>query len=116
MVSRPSAGDAVLLAYMRGEESQAEAEPEPFVTISSSSPSSQEGDGGNTSDSPNTSPEESFVRIPSFRLHWSSLTALPQDESTPLPAPLSATHDTRRAEYHMKDLDAFAKDLQNVWL
>ncbi|KAH9219799.1 hypothetical protein DL95DRAFT_51020 [Leptodontidium sp. 2 PMI_412] len=70
------------------------AEPEPFITLSSSSPSSAEG--GNISESPNTSPEESF------------------DESTPLPAPLFATHDTRRAEYHMKDLDAFAKDLQNA--
>ncbi|KAG4437770.1 hypothetical protein IFR05_006755 [Cadophora sp. M221] len=79
---------------MPNAEEMAEPEPEPFITLSSSSPSSAEG--GNTSESPNTSPEESF------------------DESTPLPAPPFATHDTRRAEYHMKDLDAFAKDLQNA--
>ncbi|KAH7348578.1 hypothetical protein BKA65DRAFT_262573 [Rhexocercosporidium sp. MPI-PUGE-AT-0058] len=72
----------------------AEVMAKPFVTLTSSSPSSAEG--GNTSESPNTSPEESF------------------DETTPLPAPLFSTHDTRRAEYHMKDLEAFAKDLQNA--
>lgn len=34
--------------------------------------------------------------------------------STPLSTPPSATHDTRRAEFHVKDLECFAKDLQNV--
>ncbi|KAL2064350.1 hypothetical protein VTL71DRAFT_4844 [Oculimacula yallundae] len=71
-------------------------ETEPFVTLSSLSPSSLNGGAGNPSESPNTTPEESF------------------DETTLLPGLLSATHDTRRAEYHMKDLDAFAKDLQNA--
>ncbi|CZT07236.1 uncharacterized protein RCO7_07252 [Rhynchosporium graminicola] len=68
---------------------------EPFVTLSPFSPSSRNGHGGNTSESPNTTPEDSF------------------DETTPLPGGLSsATHDTRRADYHMKDLESFARDLQ----
>lgn len=42
--------------------------------------------------------------------------SISQDELAPLSGPLSSTHDTRRADYHMKDLEAFAKDLQNVSL
>lgn len=37
-----------------------------------------------------------------------------QDEATPLLTPPSATHDTRRADFCVKDLDAFARDLQIV--
>ncbi|KAK0127369.1 hypothetical protein ONS96_006918 [Cadophora gregata f. sp. sojae] len=77
----------------------AEAVAEPFITLSSassaSSSSSAEGDG-NTTESPNTNPSDSL------------------DEATPLSGPLSMTHDTRRADYHMKDLEAFARDLQNA--
>ncbi|PVH82437.1 hypothetical protein DL98DRAFT_513879 [Cadophora sp. DSE1049] len=74
----------------------AEAMAEPFITLSSASPSSSAEGAGNTTESPNTSPSDSF------------------DELTPLSGPLSATHDTRRADYHMKDLEAFARDLQNA--
>jgi len=74
----------------------AEAMAEPFVTLSSASPTSSAEGGGNSTQTPDTSPSDSF------------------DELAPLSGPLSSTHDTRRADYHMKDLEAFAKDLQNA--
>ena len=39
-----------------------------------------------------------------------------QDDSTPLSTPPSATHDTSRASFHVKDLEQFASELQNASL
>ncbi|CZR69300.1 uncharacterized protein PAC_19200 [Phialocephala subalpina] len=49
-----------------------------------------------SSDSSDASPSESY------------------DDNTPLSTPASTTHDTSRAEFHVKDLEAFARDLQNA--
>ncbi|KAF8860407.1 hypothetical protein BDZ45DRAFT_312341 [Acephala macrosclerotiorum] len=36
------------------------------------------------------------------------------DDNTPLSTPPLTTHDTSRAEFHVRDLEAFAQDLQNA--
>jgi hypothetical protein len=39
-----------------------------------------------------------------------------KDDLTPLSTPPSATHDTSRVSFHIRDLEMFTKELNNVFL